>query len=274
MTGAPILRAIRGPTEETRVADLFRLDGKTALVTGGSRGIGAMIARGLVDAGAVVHVASRTLEDCEAVAAELRERGEAYAHQADLSSPEGCQALADELGDVEALHILVNNAGAAWGEPIDDYSPKGFQKVIDLNVTGVFFLTQALLPRLRAAASADDPARVINIGSIDAIHVPLWETYAYSASKAAVHQLTRHLGKRLVGEHINVNAIAPGFFESKMTAFALRDDGKEQLEQVIPMGRIGRADDMAGTAVYLSSRAGSYVTGAVIVVDGGMATLK
>jgi NAD(P)-dependent dehydrogenase (short-subunit alcohol dehydrogenase family) len=255
------------------VSDLFAIDGKVALVTGGSRGIGRMIAEGFVRAGASVYIASRKAEDLQATADELGEFGQCTAIPADLSDPAGCEALAAEIAThEERLDILVNNAGASWGEPIEKYPPSGFDKVLDVNVKGVFYITQALLPQLRAAASADDPARVINIGSIDGLKPPSLESYAYSASKAAVHMLTRHLAKRLAGEQITVNAIAPGLFESKMTAFMF-DQLEENAEEIFPLQRTGRPDDMAGTAIFLSSRAGSYLTGAVIPVDGGVSTL-
>ena len=253
---------------------LFTLEGKVALVTGGSRGVGEMIAHGLVAAGARVYVASRRLDECERVADELRRAGgDATALPADLSTPQGCRALAEELASrEERLHILVNNAGATWGAPVDEYPAEGFDKVLDLNVRGVFLLTQALLPQLRAAAEADDPARVINIGSIDGIHVPLFDSFAYSASKAAVHQLTRHLGKALAGDGITVNAIAPGLFPSKMTAFLL--DHEAEVAQRIPLRRMGQPEDVAAMAIHLAARAGAYMTGAVVPVDGGLATLR
>jgi NAD(P)-dependent dehydrogenase (short-subunit alcohol dehydrogenase family) len=253
--------------------DLFSIEGKVALVTGGSRGIGRMIAEGFVRAGVSVYIASRKEGDLRETAEELSEFGSCTAIPADLSDAEGCRALAGALAEREdRLHILVNNAGASWGEPVEDYPESGFDKVLDVNVKGVFFLTQALLPQLRAGADPDDPARVINIGSIDGLSVPDLESYAYSASKAGVHMLTRHLGKRLAGEDITVNAIAPGLFESKMTAFMF-DQAQEHAEQIFPLGRTGRPDDMAGTSIFLASRAGSYLTGAVIPVDGGKATL-
>jgi NAD(P)-dependent dehydrogenase (short-subunit alcohol dehydrogenase family) len=252
--------------------ELFSLDGKTALVTGGSRGIGRMIATGLVQAGAAVYVASRKIADCEAVAAELSKEGRCIAMGANLSTEDGCRSLADALADREPhLDILVNNAGATWGAPIEEFDEAAWERVLALNVKGVFHLTKFLLPLLRAAGTEEDPARVINIGSIDGIHVPVLETYSYSASKAAVHQLTRHLARRLAPA-ITVNAIAPGPFESKMMAATLETFG-EQIAASAPLKRIGRPDDMAGAAVFLASRAGSYLTGAVIPVDGGIATV-
>jgi NAD(P)-dependent dehydrogenase (short-subunit alcohol dehydrogenase family) len=254
------------------VTDLFSLEGKVALVTGGSRGIGAMIARGLLDAGSRVYISSRKAEQLEQTAQELSAHGWCKAIPADLSTEAAAIALAEELTEREdQLDILVNNAGATWGAPIADYDEAAFERVLALNVKGVFHLTRELLPLLEAAGTPEEPARVINIGSIDGIHVPMMETYAYSASKAAVHQLTRHLAKRLAPS-ITVNAIAPGPFESKMMAATLDAFG-EQIAASAPLKRIGRPDDMAGTAVFLSSRAGSYLTGAIIPVDGGIATV-
>jgi NAD(P)-dependent dehydrogenase (short-subunit alcohol dehydrogenase family) len=252
--------------------DLFSIAGKTALVTGGSRGIGRMIATGYVEAGARVYLSSRDAEACAQTAAELSELGECSAMAANLSTEAGCRMLAEALeGREERLDILVNNAGNTWGAPLEEFDDAAWDRVLSLNVKGVFHTTKFLLPLLEAAATTDDPARVINIGSIDGIHVPVLETYSYSASKAAVHQLTRHLARRLA-PRITVNAIAPGPFESKMMAATLEAFG-EQIAGSAPMRRIGRPDDMAGAAIYLASRAGSYLTGAVIPVDGGIATV-
>ncbi|HEY1516438.1 MAG TPA: SDR family oxidoreductase [Solirubrobacteraceae bacterium] len=251
---------------------LFDVSGKTALVTGGGRGIGLMMARGLVQAGVRVVIASRKAEDLEAAAAELRGSGECEAIPADLSTPDGAGALAEAVrARFDALHILVNNSGATWGAPLEEFPASGWDRVIHTNLEGIFHLTVALLPALRAAATADDPARVINIGSIDGIRVPLAENYSYSASKAAVHMLTRHLARRLAAEHITVNAIAPGPFQSKMMAFMLDTPEKlAEVERQVPLGRIGRPDDAAGLTLFLASRAGSYLTGAVIPLDGGI----
>jgi NAD(P)-dependent dehydrogenase (short-subunit alcohol dehydrogenase family) len=254
--------------------DLFSIEGKVALVTGGSRGIGLMIARGYVEAGARVYVASRKAEVCQEVAAELSKLGTCHALPADLSSEAAAVQLAAALGEREpALHILVNNAGANWAAPIGEYPDAAWDKVLALNVKALFHLTRALLPRLEAAASPADPARVINVGSIDGLRVTEFETYAYSASKAAVHHLTRVLARKLADAHITVNAVAPGPFESKMMEWAL-DNFRKEIEASCPLGRIGEPEDMAGVAIYLASRAGAYVTGAVIPVDGGIATTR
>ncbi|MET7963649.1 glucose 1-dehydrogenase [Micromonospora zamorensis] len=256
------------------MTQLFSVEGKTVLVTGGSRGIGLMIAQGFVRAGAHVIISSRKADVCEAVAKELSAEGRCEAIPADLGDDSGAEALAAAVRErVGRLDVLVNNAGATWGAPLEGYPEAAFDKLWAVNVKAVFRLTTALLPALRAAASADDPARVINIGSIDGIRVPWMEVYAYSATKAAVHMLTRSLAHQLASEQITVNAIAPGPFESKMMAFALDDPAsRAAIEQQVPLGRIGRPEDMAGTAIYLSSRAGAYLTGAVIPVDGGITT--
>ncbi len=254
------------------MSDLFDISGRTALVTGGSRGIGLMIARGLVQAGARVIVSSRKVDDVEAAAQELAALGDCHAIPGDVSTPQGAKELAQATRErFGELDILVNNAGAGWGAPLEEFPPGGWEKVLHTNVQGVFDLTIALLPELRAAADADDPARVINIGSIDGLRTPSLENYSYSASKAAVHMLTRHLAKRLATEHITVNAIAPGPFESKMTAFMFETpESREMVEGMVPLGRIGRPDDVAGLTLFLSSRAGAYLTGTVIPLDGGI----
>jgi NAD(P)-dependent dehydrogenase (short-subunit alcohol dehydrogenase family) len=258
------------PTDDV-LQELFSIRGKTAVVTGGTRGIGLMIAEAYVRAGARVYVSSRKADVVAQTEAALSELGACVGIPADLSTEEECRRLADEISVREdKVHILVNNAGATWGAPLDEYDDVAFSKVLDLNVKGVFHLTKFLRPQLEAASTADDPARVINIGSIDGIHVPLMETYAYSSAKAAVHQLTRHLAKRLAPK-VTVNAIAPGPFESKMMAQTLRDFG-DSIAASAPMKRIGRPEDMAGIAIYLASPASSYVTGTIIPVDGGIAT--
>jgi NAD(P)-dependent dehydrogenase (short-subunit alcohol dehydrogenase family) len=254
------------------MADLFDVSGKTAVVTGGSRGIGLMIARGLVQAEARVIICSRKVADLEAAAAELRALGECEAIPADLSTPDGARELADQISSRWArLDILVNNAGATWGAPLEEFPPSGWDRVMHTNVEGIFHLTVGLLPALRAAASAEDPARVINIGSIDGLRVPVTDNFSYSAAKAAVHMLTRHLAKKLAPDSITVNAIAPGPFESKMTAWMFANQGgREAIAQLVPLHRIGRQDDVAGLVQFLSSRAGSYLTGTIIPLDGGI----
>jgi NAD(P)-dependent dehydrogenase (short-subunit alcohol dehydrogenase family) len=254
------------------VARLFSVTDKVVLVTGGSRGIGLMIARGFVEAGARVYVASRKQEVCDQAAAELSRHGTCSALAADLGSEEGARRLAEAFAAREPeLHVLVNNAGANWGAPLAEYPEVGWDKVMSLNVKGVFYATRHLLPQLEKAARPGDPARVINVGSIDGLRVPPLETYAYSASKAAVHHLTRVLARRLAAHGVTVNAVAPGPFESKMMAETLRRFG-DQIRAGCPLGRIGEPEDMAGVALYLASRAGAYVTGAVIPVDGGIST--
>jgi NAD(P)-dependent dehydrogenase (short-subunit alcohol dehydrogenase family) len=252
------------------LSDLFSLEGKTALVTGGSRGIGLMIARGFVEAGVKTYISSRKAQACEAAAAELSKIGSCIPLAHDLGETAEVAALAADIAAREKrLDILVNNAGAAWAEPIDQYSEAGWDKVMAVNLKAVFLLTKALLPLLRAAATAEDPARVVNIGSIDGILQPSLESYAYSASKAAVHHLTRNLAKHLARDNINVNAIAPGPFDTKMLAPVLAV-GRKQMEASVPRKRIGRDDDMIGAAIFYCSRASSYVTGTVLPVDGGI----
>jgi NAD(P)-dependent dehydrogenase (short-subunit alcohol dehydrogenase family) len=251
---------------------LFSVTGKKVVVTGGSRGIGLMIARGFVRAGADVLIAARKADQLATAVDELAEFGAVESEVADVSTEAGARALAASVLEWSpTLHVLVNNAGATWGAPLEDFPESGFDKVIATNVKGPFFLTSALIGALRAAATADDPARVINIGSVDGIRPPMMESYPYGASKAGIHHLTRHLAHHLARDHITVNAIAPGPFESKMMAFALDDPTtRAGIERSVPLGRIGRPDDMAGTAIFLASRAGSYLTGSVIAVDGGI----
>jgi NAD(P)-dependent dehydrogenase (short-subunit alcohol dehydrogenase family) len=252
---------------------LFDVAGKSVLVTGGSRGIGEMIARGFVEAGATVFISSRKAEVCNDLAAQLSTVGSCTPLPADLSTEAECQRLANELARrIDHLDVLVNNAGATWGAPMDEYDEKAFERVFALNVKGVFHLTKFLRPLLEAAGTPDSPARVINIGSIDGLKVPMLETYAYSASKAAVHQLTRHLAKQLA-PNVTVNAIAPGPFESKMMHATLEAFG-DAIAASAPMKRIGRPSDMAGAAIFLASPAASYITGVILPVDGGIATLS
>ena len=252
--------------------NLFDLSGKTAVVTGGTRGIGLMIARGLLEAGARVYISSRKADACAAAEVELQRYGTVAAIPADLSSEEECIRLAGAIGEREQfLNVLVNNAGATWGAPIEEFPAAAWDKVLNLNLKSPFFLTRAFLPLLEAAGTHDDPARVINIGSIDGLRVPPLPTYSYSASKAGLHHLTRVLARELGPRRITVNAVAPGPFESKMMAATLTTFA-DAIIAAAPLRRIGRPDDMAGVAVYLASRAGAYVTGAVIPVDGGLGT--
>ncbi|MBD5606608.1 MAG: SDR family oxidoreductase [Candidatus Eremiobacteraeota bacterium] len=251
------------------IDSLFSVRGKTALVTGGSRGIGEMIARGLVENGARVYISSRKADVCEELARDLSAAGTCVALPADLANMDDAGRLAAAVAERESsLDILVNNAGAAWGEPFDAFSERGWDRVMDLNVKALFFLTQRLAPLLEKAGTADDPARVINIGSIDGLQAPVFEAYSYAASKAAVHQLTRHLAKHLAARHISVNAIAPGFFPSKMTEFMMENE--PNFTEHIPLARGGTPEDMAGTVLFLASRAGAYLSGSVITVDGGL----
>jgi NAD(P)-dependent dehydrogenase (short-subunit alcohol dehydrogenase family) len=250
------------------VDGLFDVRGRSVLVTGGTRGIGLMIARGFAEAGARVLISSRKADACERAAAELG----CAALPADLATTEGLDALAARTRELfPALDVLVNNAGAVWGAPVDEFPDEAFNKVLNLNVKAVFALTRRLLPQLRAAATADRPARVINIGSVDGLVVSRTDNYSYVASKAAVHMLTRKLAAELGPERITVNAIAPGPFPSKMMAFALDDpDTRAAIEQSVPLGRVGTPEDVAGAAIFLASRAGAYCTGAVLPVDGGV----
>ena len=254
--------------------DLFDLTGKVAVVTGGTRGIGLMMARGLLQAGASVYISSRKPEAGQAAVAELSAYGVVLSVPADLSREEECVRLAAEVGrSEEQVHILVNNAGATWAAPLAEFPASAWDKVVNLNLKAPFFLVRAFLPLLEAAGTADDPARVINVGSIDGLLVPELHTYSYAASKAGLHQLTRVLARELGPRHITVNAVAPGPFESKMMAATLASSG-DRIAASSPLGRIGRPDDMAGVAVFLSGRGSAYVTGAVIPVDGGIATTR
>jgi NAD(P)-dependent dehydrogenase (short-subunit alcohol dehydrogenase family) len=247
---------------------LFSLKGRVALVTGGSKNIGRMIAEGFIAQGAKVYISARKADVCDATARELGPN--CISLPMDVSTVEGCKALAAALAEREQrLDILVNNAGAAWGAPFEEFPETGWDKVMDLNVKSPFFLTQALYPLLKAGASAAQPAKVINITSIDGIRLNPWETYSYHASKSSLIYLTRRMAARLVRDQINVTSIAPGAFASDMNR-AARDHGDE-VAQRIPSGRIGVPEDMAAAAIYLASRAGNYVVGDTITVDGGVA---
>lgn len=258
--------------------NLFSISGKVALVTGGSRGIGEMIAAGYLASGARVYISSRKAEVCDETARRLSEQfgGECISLPANLATMEGVGALANAVAErEERLDILVNNAGVSWGAPLDEFPENGWDKVMDTNVKGVFFLTQKLLPLLRRSASAEDPARVINIGSIDGIKVPVFETMSYGPSKAAVHHLTRVLAAHLVKENILVNAIAPGPFPTWMLSTGVGGGGDvegtdwDAVGRGNPRGRVGSPQDIAGIAIFLASRAGAYTVGDVIVCDGG-----
>ena len=257
--------------------DIFSIRGKVALVTGGSRGIGEMIAAGFLAAGAKVYISSRKADVCDATAERLAATygGTCISLPADLSQMSGIESLAARLAEKEdKLDILVNNAGAAWGAPIESFPEVGWDKVMDTNVKGVFFLTQKLLPLLRKAA-ADAPARVINIGSIDGLKSAIFQTFSYGASKAAVHHLTRFLAAHLTKEKILCNAIAPGPYPTWMLSTGVGFGGEtenadwDQVGRGNPSGRVGTAQDIAGLAIFLSSRAGEYVVGQVIASDGG-----
>ena len=250
--------------------NLFSLEGRTALVTGGSRGIGKMIARGFLDYGAKVYISARKAEACEVTAAELTRAGGTYiALPQDISTVQGCRALADALRAHESkLDILVNNAGAAWAANFDEFPEHGWDKVMNLNVKSPFFLTQTLHADLKAAASDERPAKVINIASIDGIRLNPLETYSYHASKSALIYLTRRMAAHLVADKIVVSAIAPGPFASEMNRAAR--DREAEVAARTPLRRIGRDEDMAGAAIYLASRAGDYVVGDTIAVDGGI----
>lgn len=253
--------------------NLFDIKGKVAVITGGSRGIGEMIANGFVQNGAKVYITARKADPCNATAERLSEFGTCISLPYDLSTLEGVEGFAKEISDrEEKLDILVNNAGASWGEPIDVFSEQGWDKVMDINVKGPFFLTQKLLPLLRAAATPEAKARIINIASINGLNPPSLETYSYSTSKAGMVMLTRHLASRLASENILVNSIAPGPFPSNMMAATLATMGDE-IKAANPMGRIGEPEDIAGVALFLASRASAYTTGVCIPCDGGASQL-
>lgn len=250
------------------IAGLFSLKGRCALVTGGARGIGKWITEGFLAQGIDhVYISGRKADEGEATAAELGDRVSYI--QGDISTVEGCRALADAIGaNTDKLDILVNNAGAAWGEDFATFPESGWDKVMDVNVKGLFFLTQALHPLLKAAASVDQPAKVINLASIDGLRVNPWETYSYQASKGAVIHLTRKMAATLIADNIVISGIAPGAFGTAMNKAAR--DLSDAVAQGIPAKRVGEPEDMAAAAVYLASRAGDYVVGSTLVVDGGV----
>lgn len=250
------------------IPGLFSIRGRVALVTGGSAGIGRMIASGLAAAGARVYICARNAEKVTTAAAEIE--GDVIGLAGDLSTVSGIEAIANHIAALEpALHILVNNAGTLSDAPIDAFNEEQWDSVIDLNLKTPFFLLQRLLPLLRAGATAEHPSTVINIGSVGALKIGPREVYSYQASKGAIHWLTRSLAKKLAPDNVTVNVIAPGFFESDMTVIA--DDAmRRMVESTVPRGRTGTPEDVAGAAIYLSSRAGAYITGSVIPVEGGL----
>lgn len=256
------------------VPALFSVKGKTALVTGGSSGLGLIMAEALLRGGASVVIASRKQSRCDEAQTFLSAFGDCHALAADMTIAEDRQALCAYIGELygaQGLSILVNNAGANWGAQIADYPDDAFAKVMNTNVNAVFSLTRDLLPALKLAAAASDPARIVNIGSMDGLHVPIVQrvpTFAYSASKAALHHLTRTLAVDLGPHHITVNAIAPGFFQSRMTDYVLKEFG-EDIAADSPSGRAGEPEEIAGALLYLVSRAGAYTNGIVLPVDGG-----
>lgn len=262
-----------------KIQNLFSIEGKVALITGGSRGIGEMIAAGFLANGAKVYISARKAEVCDATAKRLSEQfgGECISLPADASTVEGCEALAAEIKKRESrLDILVNNAGASWGASLEEFPEVGWDKVMDINVKGVFFLTQKLLPLLEAGATSEDPSRVINVGSIDGLSTPAFETFSYGPSKAAVHHLTRVLSAHLVKRHVICNAIAPGPFPTWMLSTGVGGGGDventdwDAVAQTNPRKRVGTAEDIAGLAIFLSSRAGAFTVGEVITCDGGV----
>ncbi len=247
---------------------LFDLSGKVALVTGGSRGIGEMIAEGFVANGVKTYISSRSQDACDATAARLSKIGECIPVSADLSTQQGIEHLVSEISaNEDQLDILVNNAGATWGAAVDEFPEAGWDKVMNINVKS------PLLPLLDKSASVEDPARVIMIGSVDGLNVNELPTFSYGPSKAAIHHLARTLASHLASRNITVNAIAPGPFPSKMMARTLESMG-EKIRQGVPLKRIGQAEDMAGAAIFLASRAASYVTGVILPVDGGITGAK
>lgn len=255
------------------IQELFGVKGKNVLVTGGSRGIGRSIAEAFVRAGANVFICSRDFDSCQEAAKALQAFGACTPLACNISKPEDrARFVADLSAHIKQLDVMINNAGAIWAAPIEEFPEAGWDKVFDLNVKGTFFLVKDLLPLLEAAGTHDDPARIINVGSIDGFHIPQHETYAYSASKAALHHLTKHLAAQLAKRHITANIIAPGMFPSKMLTSTLETKGLETVVAPIPLKRLTSDSDMAGAAIYLASKAGAYVTAAVLPVDGGYAT--
>ena len=263
--------------ENFQIEELFSLSGKTALITGGSSGLGLVMAKGLLQNGAKVVIASRRKKKCDLALEELKAYGEVYAFSADVTQSEPREKLLEFVDDkLGSLSILLNNAGANWGASLEDYPDEGFAKVMDINLNAVFSLSRDAVPLLSKAASAKDPARIINIGSMDGIHVPIVQrvpTFAYSASKAALHHLTKAMAVELAPKQITVNAVAPGFFESRMTDYIF-EHYLDDIEDDCPLHRIGQPQEIIGIVAYLASKAGSYTNGAVIPVDGGTSISK
>ncbi|MCB1670635.1 MAG: SDR family oxidoreductase [Gammaproteobacteria bacterium] len=265
--------------EDFKLGQLFSVQGKSALITGGSSGLGFNMAKGLLQNGVRVIIASRSRGKCDSALAELQEFGNCIAICADVTDREQRRRLVSQVGELEAgngLNILINNAGTNWGASLEDYPDQGFEKVVNTNLNAVFSLTRDLVPLLAKAGTIEDPARIINIGSMDGLQVPVVQrvpTFAYSASKAALHHLTRALAVDLASRHITVNAVAPGFFESKMTDHVLANY-RQDIEADCPLGRIGQPAEIVGIIVYLASRAGNYTNGTVIPVDGGTSISK
>ena len=252
--------------------DLFSVKEKTVVITGGSSGIGAMIANGFIQNGAKIYITSRKIGALEEQQKNLSSYGECISIQSDLSNSDGIHQFYSEIKNrEEKIDVLINNAGTAWASSFDEFPEKGWDKVMDINLKSVFFLTQKFLPLLKKSGSKNDPARVINIASINGLTHPLMPTYSYSSSKSALIHLTRHLGADLAKYNININAIAPGFFPSKMTSHIAENESlSAQVIDRIPIKRMGAPEDIAGTAIYLSSKASSWMCGETIVVDGGM----
>jgi NAD(P)-dependent dehydrogenase (short-subunit alcohol dehydrogenase family) len=250
---------------------LFDISGKVAFITGGSRGIGQMIARAYVEAGVRVYICSRKAQVCDAAAAELSAYGECISMPADLSDMTEVERVVTELSAAEtALHVLINNAGATWGASIDEFPEKGWDKVLALNAKSPFFLMQKLLPLLERAGVPNDPARVLNVGSVDGMHLPVFDNFSYAASKAALHHLSRMAASHLASRHITVNVIAPGPFATDMMQPMIESMGEEKLVANVPLKRMGGPDDAAGIGIFLAARASAFITGAVIPVDGGL----
>ena len=263
--------------ENFQTADLFSLSGKTALITGGSSGLGLVMAKGLLQNGAKVVIASRRQKKCDLALKELKAYGEVYALATDVTQVDSREKLLEFIDDkLGSLSILLNNAGANWGAPLEDYPDEGFAKVMDTNLNAVFSLSRDAVPLLSKAASVEDPARIINIGSMDGIHVPIVQrvpTFAYSASKAALHHLTKAMAVELAPKQITVNAVAPGFFESRMTDYVF-EHYLNDIKDDCPLHRVGQPQEIVGIVTYLASKAGSYTNGAVIPVDGGTSISK